>query len=71
MPARSIAEKGQLTGIYTVDTAGIITYRLVRTGMSYGNDVEILSGLNAGDCIITDGLSKAVDGGILAEAARK
>lgn len=71
VPAGSIVEKGQLTGLYTVAPGGIITYRLVRTGARYGNDVEILSGLNPDDRIITAGISGAVDGGVLAEPARK
>ncbi|MBF0559740.1 MAG: efflux RND transporter periplasmic adaptor subunit [Nitrospirae bacterium] len=71
VPAASIVEKGQLTGIYTIDQGGIVTYRLVRTGMRYGNGVEILSGLSVNDRIISGGLSKAVDGGILAEAVKQ
>ncbi|HTZ18890.1 MAG TPA: efflux RND transporter periplasmic adaptor subunit [Dissulfurispiraceae bacterium] len=65
VPGSSIVEKGQLTGVYSVDAKGVISYRLVRTGKHYGNDVEVLSGLNAGDRIIVTGADKAVDGGII------
>jgi RND family efflux transporter MFP subunit len=65
VPASSIVEKGQLTGVYSVDAKGIISYRLVRTGRHYGNDIEILSGLNARDKVIVAGTGKAVDGGII------
>jgi len=64
-PQRSIVEKGQLSGVYVVDGNRVVTYRLVRTGKKIGEDVEILSGLKAGESIITDNLAKVVDGGIL------
>ncbi len=66
-PKVSVIEKGQLTGVYTVDNLGVIAYRLVRTGKTFGDNVEILSGLTAGDRIITGGVEKAVDGGLISE----
>ena len=62
----SIVEKGQLNGVYVVDAKGIISYRLVRIGKQFGSNVEILSGLNPGDTIISSGMDNAVDGGIIA-----
>ncbi|MGC2063262.1 MAG: efflux RND transporter periplasmic adaptor subunit [Thermodesulfovibrionales bacterium] len=64
VPKGAVVERGQLTGVYTVNAANIITYRLVRTGKSRGDTVEILSGLNPGDKVIVSGVDKAVDGGI-------
>jgi RND family efflux transporter MFP subunit len=64
-PRPAIVEKGQLTGVYTVDGQGVVTYRLIRTGRAYDNRMEILSGLKAGDRIIVGGVEKAVDGGIV------
>jgi multidrug efflux pump subunit AcrA (membrane-fusion protein) len=69
VPSSSIVEKGQLTGVYSVDAKGVISYRLVRTGRHYGNDIEILSGLTAGDKVIVAGTEKAVDGGIVSGQA--
>jgi len=63
VPKEGLVEKGQLTGVYTVDANGVVTYRLVRTGKIYGGGVEVHSGLNAGEQILTAGLDKAVDGG--------
>jgi multidrug efflux pump subunit AcrA (membrane-fusion protein) len=54
-----------LTGVYAVDEKGVVTYRLVRVGKNYGDKVEILSGLNAGEKIITAGVEKAIDGGVI------
>jgi RND family efflux transporter MFP subunit len=65
IPSGSVVQKGQLTGVYTVDDKNIISYRLIRTGKNFGSDVEVLSGLNSGDKIITSGIDKAIDGGVV------
>jgi RND family efflux transporter MFP subunit len=65
IPQKAVIEKGQLTGVYTVDDKGVATYRLVKTGKIYKDRVEILSGLNKGEKMIVDGAEKAVDGGII------
>lgn len=65
VPQNTIVQKGQLTGVYTVDDKNIISYRLIRTGKTNGNNIEVLSGLNNGEKIITSGLEKAVDGGVV------
>lgn len=62
---KAIVEKGQLTGVYVVDTDSIVTYRLIRAGRVYGDKVEVLSGLNPNERIIVDNVDKAVDGGIV------
>jgi RND family efflux transporter MFP subunit len=66
VPKKAVVEKGQLTGVYSVDRNSVISYRLIRVGKPYGERVEVLSGLNSGDQVIVDGIEKAVDGGILA-----
>jgi RND family efflux transporter MFP subunit len=71
VPKGVIVEKGQLTGLYVADPQGLVTYRLVRTGKSYEGGVEILSGLNAGERIVTAGLEKAIDGGQIDGGAAK
>ncbi len=65
VPGTAIVEKGQLTGLYAVDSRGVVTYRLVRVGRSHGDKREILSGLQSQERIIVGGTEKAVDGGIL------
>ena len=71
IPKAALVEKGQLTGVYAVDEKGVVTYRLVRVGKEYDNNLEVLSGINAKDKIITDGVDKAVDGGILQNVSAK
>jgi len=65
VPDQAIVQKGQLTGLYTVDRQGIITYRLVRAGSAAAGHTEILSGLAADDRIVTAGIERVIDGGII------
>ncbi len=65
IPAASVVTKGQLTGVYTVSADNIVSFRPVRIGKTYENMVEVLSGLNRGERIVTDGVEKVIDGGII------
>jgi RND family efflux transporter MFP subunit len=65
VPRSAIVEKGELTGVYTVDARGVMTYRLIKTGRILDDRVEVLSGLKDGETIAVAGLEKAVDGGIV------
>ena len=65
VPEQAIVQKGQLTGVYAVDGQGIITYRLVRKGNTSSGGTEILSGLTVNDRIITAGIEKVIDGGVM------
>jgi RND family efflux transporter MFP subunit len=71
VPKAAIVEKGQLTGVYAVDEKGVVTYRLIRVGKQYDNNVEVLSGVNPKDKIITGGVDRAADGGILQNVSTK
>jgi multidrug efflux pump subunit AcrA (membrane-fusion protein) len=62
VPRKSIVERGQLTGVFAVDDNGIARLRLVKTGKSYGDRVEILSGLGEGERIVVDGVANVNDG---------
>ncbi|MCW5970921.1 MAG: efflux RND transporter periplasmic adaptor subunit [Blastocatellales bacterium] len=61
-PAGAIIERGQLTGVMAVDAQGIARLRLVRTGKTFGDRIEILSGLDAGQRIIVEGAAAVSDG---------
>jgi RND family efflux transporter MFP subunit len=65
VPAAALVTKGQLTGLYVVDANRVITYRLVRVGKKYGENLEILAGLKPGATIISGNVSAVVDGAIL------
>jgi membrane fusion protein, multidrug efflux system len=51
VPAPALVEQGQLTGVFAVGADGIVEYRLVKTGRTLGERVEILSGLTGGERI--------------------
>jgi RND family efflux transporter MFP subunit len=57
-----IIRKGQLTGLYTVNQQSEAMLRWVRLGKEYGEKVEIISGLSAGEELIVSTSSKIADG---------
>lgn len=61
IPASALLERGQLSGVFVVKN-GVLHYRLVKTGVRIGDQVEILSGLAAGETIVSGGLEQAVSG---------
>jgi RND family efflux transporter MFP subunit len=71
VPFGAIVRKGQLTGVYVVDAKGVITYRLIREGMKTAQGIDVLSGLNPNERVITSGVEKAVDGGVIHEGNRQ
>lgn len=62
IPVAALLERGQLSGVFVVKD-GILHFRLVKTGVRSGDQVEILSGLAAGETIVTGGIEQAVSGG--------
>lgn len=54
--------RGQLTGLYLVDSDNIARFRLIRIGKTTGNSVEVLSGLKEGDRYVEKPLPALVDG---------
>ncbi len=62
IPAKAITQRGQLTGVFVVNEANVARLRLVKTGKSFGDRVEVLSGLNEGERIAVDGVAKLNDG---------
>ena len=68
---KAIVHKGQLTGVYVVDAKGVITYRLIREGTLADKGIEVLSGLFPNERLITDGIDKAIDGGVIKAEIRQ
>lgn len=67
---KALTRKGQLDGVYTVSSEGVVAFRPVKIGRVFGVDTEILSGLSDGEKIVVDGIDKAIDGGKLTEAKK-
>jgi multidrug efflux pump subunit AcrA (membrane-fusion protein) len=53
IPVSAVIREGQLTGIYIVDAKDIARFRLIRTGRTYGDRVEVISGLKDGIRLVT------------------
>jgi RND family efflux transporter MFP subunit len=54
VPASAVLRRAELTAVYLVDAQGRPTLRQVRLGRSQGQQVQVLSGLRAGDRVATD-----------------
>jgi multidrug efflux pump subunit AcrA (membrane-fusion protein) len=68
IPRTAVVERGQLTSVYVVDQSGIARMRLVKTGKTYSDRVEVLSGLKEGEQIVVDGVAAVNDGSRVREA---
>jgi multidrug efflux pump subunit AcrA (membrane-fusion protein) len=62
IPQKAVAYRGQLAGVFVVDDAGVARLRLIKTGKTYGENVEALSGLNDGERVVVDGVADVKDG---------
>ena len=70
IPTAGVQHGTQGTFVYVVKTDGTVAMRLVKAGQSQGEDSEIVSGLTAGEVVVTDGADKLRDGGKV-EVAQK
>ncbi|WP_034922077.1 efflux RND transporter periplasmic adaptor subunit [Gillisia sp. CAL575] len=62
IPESAIITRGDLKGIYTVSTQNTAVLRWIRTGRSYGDNIEVLSGLKAEEQYITGAEGKLYNG---------
>ncbi len=62
VPRSAVVERGQLEGVYVVNSQPVAEYRLVKTGKDFGDRTEILSGLSEGDQVATSALDRLSDG---------
>jgi multidrug efflux pump subunit AcrA (membrane-fusion protein) len=62
VPHQAIVERGQLTGVFVVDENGIARLRLIKTGKTFGERVEVLAGLSEGERIVTTRVGDVSDG---------
>ena len=62
IPTAAIVTKGQLSGVYTVSQSNTALLRWLRLGRTYGDKVEVLSGLNADESYIVSGGGKLFNG---------
>lgn len=61
VPAEALVVRGQMEMVFVKD-AGVVRLRLVRSGKAMDGEVEILSGLAAGESIVVGGAASLQDG---------
>jgi RND family efflux transporter MFP subunit len=60
-PASAVIQRGQMELVFVV-TDGRARLRIVRTGKRFGNEIELLSGVSAGEEVVIENASPLVDG---------
>jgi multidrug efflux system membrane fusion protein len=63
LPRAAVDRRGQLERVFVVDPDNVARMRLVTTGKTYGDRVEILSGLDPGERVVVEGAERVSDGG--------
>jgi RND family efflux transporter MFP subunit len=66
VPVSAIERKDQLTGLYTVGSNNTALLRWVRLGKTYGDKVEVLSGLEKNESFILSADGKLYNGAVVA-----
>ena len=61
VPASAVVQRGQLEIVFVVANQHAQLH-LVKTGKRVGDEMEILSGLHAGDAVVVDGAAQLTDG---------
>jgi RND family efflux transporter MFP subunit len=59
VPATALVRRSEVTAVYVVDEKGVVSLRYVRPGNRFGDEVEILSGLVAGEKVALDPVAAA------------
>lgn len=54
VPASAVVRRGEMTGVYVLDDKGSARLRQLRLGAPSGTQVEVLSGVSAGERVATD-----------------
>lgn len=62
VPQSAIIERGQLTGIYTLNDQSEVVLRWVRLGDASGDKVEVLSGLSEGETFVASAHQRLREG---------
>jgi RND family efflux transporter MFP subunit len=68
VPADAVRRHGQVSSVYVVQN-GVARLRLIRVGTASSAGVEVLTGLDAGESVVTSPLTGLVDGARVASGA--
>jgi RND family efflux transporter MFP subunit len=61
VPASAVVQRGQMELVF-VETNRVAQLRLVKTGKRVGGEVELVSGVEAGERVVTEGAAQLRDG---------
>jgi RND family efflux transporter MFP subunit len=62
VPQKAVFRRGQLEGVFVIDSQNRARLRWIRTGVTYGDQVEVLSGLNVDEQVVLEGAITLSDG---------
>ncbi|MFT6865453.1 MAG: RND family efflux transporter MFP subunit [Cyclobacteriaceae bacterium] len=62
IPEQALIRQGQLTGIYSIGAGNAAILRWLRTGKTYGDQTEVLSGLSADEIYVVSAEEKLFNG---------
>ncbi len=62
VPQKAILQSGQLVSVFIVDSSNVLHVRLIKTGKKYGDEWEVLSGINDGDRVVVEGMERVKEG---------
>jgi len=62
VPTTAVAVGAPGTYVYVIGAGDRVSMRVVKTGVAYGNLTQIVSGLQPGERVVTDGLDRLRDG---------
>ncbi len=62
IPKSALVENGQLTGVYVVSSQNTAVLRWLKIGKTFGDNVEVLSGLNSKEPYIISANGKLYNG---------
>ena len=62
IPITALVKQGQLSGVYTIGSGNVAILRWLRLGKTFGNQVEVLSGLTADEAYIVSAEGKLFNG---------
>jgi len=67
IPSSAVINRADMNGVYIVDSNNIAHYRMVRVGRQFNNNVEILTGIKAGDRIVINSMKPVHSGDRITE----
>lgn len=62
IPKAAVQDRAGITGVFVLDEQGIAGYRMVRLGAEQNGQIEVLSGLAAGDRVATENAARLNNG---------